>query len=366
VREALLQLLKGERPAAAVWTADLGYWLHARAQDGTAKPEWMTTEGRLHFLQGLGIMPYYECGLSSYQTRYDDTVEVSQELSGAKTLTRYRTPVGTLLKEETYLPQSFCKALTRHPVGSERDLDVLLHIVEHRRLVPLDMQAYRERAETAARYGGIPILAVPRSPLPEFFYDWAGVQAAVLLLADCGDQVRRVLQAMEHQGDDVLESVCAASPPLVHFCDNLTSATFTGLYDEFMARPYGRHLDRLHAAGVKCAVHLDGTVRGLLPKLTAVGFDAIEALTPKPVGDVDLADMRELAGRDSVILWGGVPGAMFAPPYGWDDMRKHVARLLDCWEEGPFILGTADQVPPDGDIEFCRRIADLVRERRYH
>ena len=83
MREAMLQLLKGERPAAAVWTADLGYWLHARAQDGTGKPEWMTAEGRLRFLQGLGIMPYYTCGLSSCQTRYDDTVEVSQAIAGA-------------------------------------------------------------------------------------------------------------------------------------------------------------------------------------------------------------------------------------------------------------------------------------------
>lgn len=323
----------------------------------------MTMEGRLRFLQGLGIMPYYECGLSAYQTRYDDTVDVSEETAGARSLTLYRTPVGTLVKEETYLPQSFCKALNRYPVSSRRDLDVLLHIIEHRRLVPIDMQAYWERAETVARCEGVPILAVPRTPLPEFFHDWAGVQAAVLLLADHGDQVRRVLQAMERQGDDVLESVCAASPPLVHFCDNLTSAIFAGLYDELMARPYGRRLDVLHAAGVKCAVHLDGTVRGLLPKLTAAGFDAIESLTPKPVGDMDLADMRQLAGSDSVLLWGGVPGAMFAPPYGWDDMRKHVRRLLDCWEEGPFVVGSADQIPPDGNVEFCRRIADLLLER---
>ena len=41
-------------------------------------------------------------------------------------------------------------------------------------------------------------------------------------------------------------------------------------------------------------------------------------------------------------------------------MEKHVRRVLDCWGRRPFILGVADQVPPDGNFEFCRRIADVL------
>ena len=36
-------------------------------------------------------------------------------------------------------------------------------------------------------------------------------------------------------------------------------------------------------AGVRAAVHLDGEVRGLLPRLAEVGFDAVESITPAPV-----------------------------------------------------------------------------------
>ena len=59
-----------------------------------------------------------------------------------------------------------------------------------------------------------------------------------------------------------------------------------------MAGGHRRRIERLHAAGVKCAVHLDGTVKGLLPKLIGSGFDAIEALTPKPGGDLDVEEIR--------------------------------------------------------------------------
>jgi len=70
-----------------------------------------------------------------------------------------------------------------------------------------------------------------------------------------------------------------------------------------------------------------------------------------------------LADSQTVILWGGVPGVMFAPPYTWPQMRAHVERLLASWGDRPFVMGVADQVPPDGNIEFCRRIADLAGSR---
>ena len=53
---------------------------------------------------------------------------------------------------------------------------------------------------------------------------------------------------------------------------------------------------------------------------------------------------------------------MFAPPYTWDDMAAHLQHLLDAWRGTPFIVGVADQVPPDGDIGFCPKIAAMLAE----
>jgi hypothetical protein len=97
--------------------------------------------------------------------------------------------------------------------------------------------------------------------------------------------------------------------------------------------------------------------------LAAVGFDAVEALTPKPVGEVGLPEMRAVAAREDLVLWGGVPGAMFAPPFSRDVKRAQVDTLIDSWQGQPFIVGVADQVPPDGDIGFVRQVAKLLQER---
>jgi hypothetical protein len=150
---------------------------------------------------------------------------------------------------------------------------------------------------------------------------------------------------------------------VLHFPDNLSSDNFTGYYDRYMSEHYRRRLNRLHDAGIRCAVHLDGTVRGLLPKLAADGFDAIEALTPRPGGDLPVEDMRPVAVNDQVILWGGMPGIMFSPPYSWSDVEKHIDRVLDCLQGEPFVLGVADQVPPDGNIEFVRRISETIKDK---
>ena len=103
-------------------------------------------------------------------------------------------------------------------------------------------------------------------------------------------------------------------------------------------------------------------VKGMLGKLAQVGFDAVEALTPAPVGDVSVEQMKQLVSGDNVILWGGMPGAMFCEPYTWDDIEKHLNNLFQCWSGSRFVLGVADQVPANGDMEICRKISDMINE----
>jgi hypothetical protein len=191
--------------------------------------------------------------------------------------------------------------------------------------------------------------------------EWAGIEAGTYLLFDAEEAVRDLFSLLEAEEAPVLDALCALRPPLVHFPDNLSSETVASLYADWMLPTHRRRLERLHSAGISAAVHLDGTLRGLLPQLAAAGFDAIEALTPAPVGDVAVENMRAVVGNEQVILWGGIPGAMFAPPYTWDDMEQHLQQVLESWQGTPFVLGVADQVPPDGDVTFCTRIAEVLR-----
>jgi len=361
MREAFLELLRGGRPDEIVWTADISYWLDAQSHAGTAKPEWQTEAGYLELCGELGCMPYYWYGKFGAARPVYTGVEIVCDSRGDRRRRTFRTPVGELIEESVFVEDSCSEAPVRHAVQREADLDVLLGLLERRRWEPTNLADYPQRLEMWARWDGVPGLGLPRSPLPAFMVEWAGIEHGALLLMDYPDKVEQVLSLMEAQEQSVLDAVCERMPPVVHFPDNLASDNLTSFFARHIAARYRRRLERLHAAGVRCAVHLDGTIRGLLPRLAAVGFDAVEALTPQPVGDVSLAEMREVADSATVVLWGGVPGAMFAPPFSWRQMQAHIERLLASWRGTPFIIGVADQVPPDGDLGFVRKIAELAR-----
>jgi hypothetical protein len=355
-------LLKGGLPSRVVWTADLTYWMAGRQHAGKDDPSWATEEGYLEAHRALGVMPYYYYPtFFTLKHHYDDTVEWTSNTNGPTTTVTARTPLGEISQDYTFLPESVSTGIARHFVSSVKDLDVLRYLVEHRHAEPIGLEGYDERMARWAQYDGFPSLGLPRSPLAALLVEWAGIENGIILLMDAEDAVRDLFAMLEQEDEIALDALCAYRPPLVHFPDNLSSENVTSIYDEWMLPTHRHRLDRLHAAGIAAAVHLDGTLRGLLPKLAAAGFDAIEALTPAPVGDVDVTEMRAVAANDRVILWGGVPGAMFAPPYTWDDMEQHVRALLDRWRGTPFVLGVADQVPPDGDIQFCTRIAELLQ-----
>jgi hypothetical protein len=363
MRESFLQLLRGEKPSEVVWTADISYWVDGCVHAGKADPKWQTELGHLELCRDLGCMPYYWYGkFWAAEPRFDGVELITENRGGLRRCT-WRTPVGDLIGETAFMEESWSEAPVRYAVQTEHDLDILLFMLARRRMEPVNLADYRQRLELWARYDGVPCLGLPRSPLPAFIVEWAGVEHGALLAMDCPEKVAEALNLMEQQERPVIEAVCALAPPVVHFPDNLSSANLTSFFDQHMAARYRRRLEPLHAAGVRCAVHLDGTVRGLLPKLAQVGFDAVEALTPKPMGDVGLQEIRAVAANETLVLWGGVPGAMFAPPFVWPDMQTHVEKLLECWQDQPFIVGVADQVPPNGDIGLVRQVAKLLAAR---
>jgi hypothetical protein len=361
VLDAFLALLNGERPDRLVWTADITYWIAGRQQAGAAKTAWNTEEGYLQLHRELGILPYYYYEkFWAAEPRYEASVEAIHAKEGDVSSRRFRTPIGELREQSVYSPLSCSWGITKHFVESQRDLDVLLYLLEHRRLEPANLADWPARRKMWRAYDGLPSIGLPRSPLAAFLVEWAGVQNASYLLADSRDKVAEILDLMERQELPIIDAVCEVAPPVVHFPDNLCGDCTTGLYEDFMAAGHRRRIERLHAACIRCAVHLDGAVKGLLPKLVRSGFDAVEALTPTPGGDLNIEEINNHAGSGRVILWGGVPGIMFAAPYAWDQMESHVQQLIDCWGGRPFIMGVADQVPPDGDITFCRKIAKLI------
>lgn len=68
-------------------------------------------------------------------------------------------------------------------------------------------------------------------------------------------------------------------------------------------------------------------------------------------------------GPSKSILCGGIPGVYFTPMVSDEEFDRHVKHPLSIMiQESRYVLGVADQVPPDGLESRVKRVGDLVDE----
>ena len=265
-----------------------------------------------------------------------------------------------LEKHRRWLPDSFCYAITKYPVTEVSQLAVVREMFARRRYEP---NPKANEPAKALNGHGQPITAVPRSPLPALMADWVGVEGTIFMIADAPDEVERTLEVIDHSNDGFFPLLPHVESKIIHFCDNLSADTIGGYWDRYCAEYYRRRVGQVHQANKYCVTHLDGATKALIPRLMAAGLDGIESLTPKPVGDITMQEMSRLMEPYIGVFWGGLPGAMFAPPFTWDDLKGMIDGLHRLWRAGRrVVVASADLVPPDGDIEFVRRVPKYLAE----
>jgi hypothetical protein len=265
-----------------------------------------------------------------------------------------------LSQVQEYCPASYSYGYREHAVKSVEDLRIVRYIEERRQYLP--EPAGLERCEREYGEFGLPIVAVRASPLFELYKWWIGVMDLSFFLADAPAEVMKTVECMAERMNDMYRVTAESDCPYVMLCENLTAETMGGLFDLHTRDYLARQVDLLHRHGKKVIVHIDGTLRGLVEKLHPIGIDCLDAVTPKPVGDVAVDEIRALAGPEILIL-GGVPGAMFAPPFNSRTMEQHIREIIRIHKDsGRWMFGVADQVPPNGDIHLVKRIADVIGE----
>ena len=359
LRQRIEAVFRGEKPDAMVWFGDLTYWYASHSTIGDVPERWRGPGGieRLHRELNVGE---YVPGCCAYDAIEDESVKVETETrDGVRTVWR-RTPVGTLREVREYSPVSFSSGFIEHPAKTVEDLKVVRYIEARRR--------YRACPEKIAQvdrdYGdfGLPIVAVPATPLAELYKSWVGLIELSYLMADAPAEVEKTIEVMTASQDALYRITEESACPYVMMCENLSAESMGGFFDRYAGPYLTRRTAALHARGKKTIIHIDGTLRGVVEKIPQTGIDCIDAMTPKPVGDVGVDEIRDLVGERLLIL-GGLPGAMFAPPFGAREVERHVREIIRIHKDsGRFMLGVADQVPPNGDLNLVRLISDLVEE----
>jgi hypothetical protein len=212
---------------------------------------------------------------------------------------------------------------------------------------------------------GLPMVAVGDVPFHEFALSLAGYNNVFYQLADYPDEIAHLLEVMMQAQSERFWPLVIESPAKLLLWGVHLSSQFTppGIFERYVAPYCNEVMPMLHAAGKKVAMHADNDTSQIHRQLEDCGWDMLECFVTAPMVPMTLRRAREVWGN-RMILWGGIPSSILSPSYALDEFKRYVNDVLESIDDGrAFILGVADNVMPDSDIERVRWISELVGAR---
>lgn len=362
-RERVLAILNRQQPDQLPWLADFAYLIHSMNETGTYPEQYKNTYldnglQKMHRDYGTG---FYLQGFQPWKSEAQGW-ETKVEKDHDTTVTTITTPVGQLREVTKYSHTSFSDGITEHLIKDIDDLKIFLWMMQHTKYTP-DYEFATKRYETIGD-NGVVLCYTPKSPIMELVALRAGVENVTYMMMDDEDEFKAILDELEEKSDEAARIVLESPAECIMIPENISSECVAPFYHDYMKRYHQKWTSQIRDAGKFSFVHQDGTVRGLISQLSKESrFDIIEAVTPMPVGDVDIAEVAGLVD-DSTIIWGGIPGGMFNELSCTDEeFDKHVIRCIEVMTSAPrYVLGVADQVVPGSSERRIKRVRELVNQ----
>ena len=356
-RTRILKLMAGEKIDRIPWFADLAYWRQAMETKGDL-PEMYQGDGVFQLSRDHHV-GFYLQGFEPFNAISD--IQVESETKDETSTTTIITPKGNLTQITKYLPISYSSGFIKHFVETKDDLPAFSYFIDSLRYEPAYDEAHRRKPLIGDN--GVLLCYTPKSPFMQMATAYMGVENLSYLIADFPDEADRLLEKIRVKSDIAARMAVDSPAEFIMIPENLSSEVVGQTYYMDYLRPYEKYwTDEIRKVGKTSLIHMDGTLKGLIGCVSEAGFDIIEAVTPAPVGDITMEEVSDIVNGRSIV-WGGVPGALFCPSTPLDVFAEHVKHMLSIMRKFPrYVLGVADQVPPDGEMDRLKIVAALCDE----
>ena len=292
-RERMIAVLEGEMPDRIPLVTYDDYY---RPRND---PLWDTL-----FQKGLCLMPRVPI-VNLEMDEVERSVETFTKDGRACEVITLRTAKGAIrqLSLDRWVQEYFLK--------TPEDYRVMTHIVRHTRLAYAPEAFLAWDRDAGAR--GLPIVKMNRSPLQTVVVDYAGLENYAYHLADCGEEMEELLEALEEQLLRYCALVAGGPGRYLQLRENLTAEQAgPARYRKYHMPVYNKILPMLHQAGKKVFAHYDGKLAGLAGLIAETELDGIDSLTAPPEGDMTVAEAR--AALPDKILWANLNISEYALP----------------------------------------------------
>lgn len=365
-RERILSVYRGETPDAVPFMLDLSHWFYHRfRRPWDLSRAFLEPEVELvdyHRRAGAG---FYLANLGSfYDVSYGEGVAatvVRDDSHGAKITWTLTTPLGTIRRVREWEEASYSWAIREFPINSQGDLRILAHALGSRTFAPA-WDRYEKWARAVGDMGVV-YISPGYSAMGELLSLWMGIENVMYAVADYPEFLHGIVARINESCLRCVDLLAQSPAEIVIMGDNFSSDVQPpSFFTEWSRDYYAEAVRRLHRAGKYVAVHVDGRLRGLLNACAGVGVDCIDAVTPKPMGDLTPTECRDEAGP-RLILSGGVPPNLWQPEVPIEVFTKAVLDWMELRKRSPRLIANAgDQVPPGADERRIALMRDLVEK----
>lgn len=354
-----LDAIRGKTDGRILWQPRIGCWFDDKQFAGEELPGVFKGMDLVEIYKELGcsnrIYEYNDC----FQAVEDETVRRSErKLSALETEYRIDTPVGSInciMAENTSNSGTFAK---KWWVEDEEDLKVMGYVLEHQTWGWRE-DIYQEIQKKWGRIGA-PVIFMPRVNIQYLYIDIMGVENAVYLLTDEKDAVEAFFRVLEKNQEQMIQVINQSPIEMVNFGDNLHCGMLPPAYfEEYILPAYQRRCALLHQGGKFVYAHWDGDTKTILKYARQTGLDGIEAITPKPQGDVTLKEVKAALG--DMWLVDGLAAILFDDRYPKQELKDQVQECIDLFAPH-LILGISDELSSTGNIERVRMVREMVDE----
>jgi hypothetical protein len=200
---------------------------------------------------------------------------------------------------------------------------------------------------------------ISKSPYQKLITEYMGFTKTILFLKRYPSQMENFMMFLEEWDDQMYDQISNSPLKVVNFGENIDSNLSPPHYfEKYLIPYYEKRVNQLHRAGKYCHIHIDGSLRDILPYFEYLPFDGLEALTPKPQGDVSMDEIKDAIGKK--ILLDGIPSILFLPEYSGNYLIEYTKNVLELFSPN-LILGVSDELSPNGDIRKIEKISEIVK-----
>ncbi len=351
-------IIKGEAGGRVLWQPRIMCWYDDREFRKEPLPAPYT---------GMDIRQLYEAlGCSNRIYDYNRAVmriedpsirRYSKPVDELRTRHFIETPVGTIDAVVRRNTSNYGEYFEKWWVETKADMEVQMY-VEANQDYAFSKEEY-DRVFEIWGVNGLGSIYFPRVNVQALFNETMGVINGIYALMDMPDVCKEYFKVKRENHDRYIKMIAQSGLEWINFGDNIHCGTLPPyLFEEYVLPEYQHRNEKLHGLGIYTFAHWDGDVKTLLPYARETGLDAIEAVTPKPQGDVTLEEVKAAFG-DQVGLVDGIAAILFDETYPIEMLKAQAEKLIELFA-GKLILGISDEMSSTGNIDRVRCVGEIV------